>query len=154
MKLNYPIRFGVTILAIVLAAYFWQSDGVDRGLDLKGGASLTYRVDVSTLPPAARDDALQNTVRVIEERINNLGLRDVKVDALPPDRFEVQFPGKEPAEVKRIKDVLITLGQLEFRIIALPAGEKVGLGSPGRETDERKRREEMGSAYPGPSAGF
>ena len=75
----------------MLSAYFWYSDGVDRGLDLKGGASLTYFVDTSELPQAARDSALQHTVRVIEERNNVIGPRDVKVDALPPDRFEVQF---------------------------------------------------------------
>ena len=32
MKLSYTLRTIVTVLAIGLAAYFWSTDGVDRGL--------------------------------------------------------------------------------------------------------------------------
>ena len=134
---------------LLFSAWFWYSDGVDRGLDLKGGASLTYFVDTSALPAAARDSALQNTVRVIEERINAIGLKDVKVDSLPPDRFEVQFPGKESAEVNRIKSILVKLGQLEFRMVA--TGPE---GRGGREETERRRKDEMGEAYPGAPLGY
>ncbi len=154
MKLNYPLRFLVICLAGFLAAWFWKTDGVSRGLDLRGGASLTYSLNLSQLPPRAREDALLNTVSIIEERVNNLGLKDVKVDALPPDQFEVQFPGKESREVERIKKILTRLGNLEFRIIAMPPGEEVRLGSPGVETTERKRRREMGKSYPGPRRGY
>ena len=140
MKMNYGARFGLTLLAIVLSAYFWWHDGVDRGLDLKGGASLTYQLDFSTLPAKQHEDSLLNTVRVIEERINNLGLKDVKVDALPPDQFEVQFPGQESRDVERIRTILTRLGQLEFRMLATEP----------EETAERQRRDRMGSDYPGP----
>ena len=113
MKLNYPLRVLVTVLAIMLAAWFWYSDGVDRGLDLKGGASLVYKLDerevAEILSKAPGSNPLLDTVRVIEERINALGLKDVKVDALGGDQFEVQFPGKEPSEVARIKNILMRL---------------------------------------------
>jgi len=144
MKLNYPVRFGVTVVMLFLAAWFWKTDGVDRGLDLKGGASLTYRLNMDEIPPREREEVLLSTVKVIEERINSLGLRDVKIDAMPPVQFEVQFPGRESGEVERIKTILTRLGRLEFRILA---EENFA------ETQERMRRE-MGEAYPGAPEGF
>ncbi|MCU0726740.1 MAG: protein translocase subunit SecD [Planctomycetes bacterium] len=152
MKLNYPLRFLVIVAVILGSALLWAKYGVDRGLDLRGGASLIYRLDLESIPPEARSDTLLSTVQVIEERINNLGLKDLKVDALPPDQFEVQFPGKESSDIDRIKGILTRLGKLEFRIVAM--GAEADEGAPGFETDERKRKEEMGAAYPGPPPGY
>ncbi len=145
VSMGFGWRAGTSYLVVCLAAWFWQHDGVDRGLDLKGGASLTYSLDMTEIPFANREDTLRNTVRVIEERINNLGLKDLKVDALPPNQFEVQFPGKETSEVERIKSILTLLGQLEFRMIALPPDWKTG--NAGMEETEFKRKEEMGESY-------
>ncbi len=145
VAMGFGGRAGTTYLVICLAAWFWHHDGVERGLDLKGGASLTYSLDMADIPFAERENTLRNTVRVIEERVNNLGLKDLKVDALPPNQFEVQFPGKETSEVERIKSILTLLGQLEFRMIALPPDWKPGTN--GMEETEAKRKQEMGEAY-------
>lgn len=153
MKLNYPMRYLVTALLVGLAGWFWYHDGVSRGLDLRGGASLTYKLELETLPPNAREGAIQNTVQVIEERINNLGLKDVKVDALPPDQFEVQFPGQESRDVERIKGILTQLGQLEFRMVAEP-GSVRGEAEGSMEAKERARKQRMGDAYDGPPIGY
>jgi SecD/SecF fusion protein len=152
MKLNYPLRFLVIVVAVLGSALLWAKYGVDRGLDLRGGASLIYRLDLESIPVESRADTLLSTVQVIEERINNLGLKDLKVDALPPDQFEVQFPGKESSDIDRIKGILTRLGKLEFRIVAM--GSEADEGGPGFETDERKRKDEMGTAYPGPPPGY
>ncbi len=152
LSLGFGWRAATTYLAICLAGWFWHHDGVERGLDLKGGASLTYSLEMSDIPFADREETLRNTVRVIEERVNNLGLKDLKVDALPPNQFEVQFPGKETSEVERIKSILTQLGQLEFRMVAQPPNWKPGMDS--LEESERKRKVEMGDSYPGAPLGF
>ena len=147
---RFTWRFSVITTTLLVFLFFASEEEIERGLDLKGGASLTYELDLSTLPPgSSQEEVLLSTVRVIEDRINNLGLKDLKVDALPPRQFEVQFPGKETRDVERIKSILTQLGQLEFRIIALPPKSDTGL-----ETREMQRRDDMGEAYPGPPVGY
>ena len=72
MKLNYAFRFTLIIFVVAVAAWFWQSDGVDRGLDLKGGASLTYRLNMKDIPVREHETVLLCTVKVIEARLSHL----------------------------------------------------------------------------------
>ncbi len=148
ISMGFGWRAATTYLIVCLTAWFWSHDGVDRGLDLKGGASLTYSLEMSEIPYAEHEETLRNTVRVIEERVNNLGLKDLKVDALPPNQFEVQFPGKETSEVERIKSILTQLGQLEFRMIAMPPED--ARTQARMEETERKRKAELEDAYQTP----
>ena len=151
-SIGFGGRAGATLVATSLCVFFWLHFGIQRGLDLRGGAALVYQLEMDDVPRAQWEETLQNTVRVIEERVNTIGLKDLKVDALPPTQFEVQFPGKETSEVQRIKDILTRLGQLEFRIVALPPQKGDGHTS-GLEDSEREKKRQMGAAYPGPPAG-
>lgn len=46
------------------------------GLDLQGGAQLTYDADLSQIPAAEQKDALEGTKDVIERRVNALGVSE------------------------------------------------------------------------------
>lgn len=46
------------------------------GLDLQGGAMLTYDADLSQIPAAEQKDALEGTKDVIERRVNALGVSE------------------------------------------------------------------------------
>ncbi|NCN25641.1 protein translocase subunit SecD [Candidatus Falkowbacteria bacterium CG10_big_fil_rev_8_21_14_0_10_37_14] len=53
-----------------------QDNGFRLGLDLKGGAQLIYRADVSAVAPADRGQAVEGARDVIERRANALGVSE------------------------------------------------------------------------------
>ena len=76
------------------------------GLDLRGGSQLTLQV----LPNEQDLEAVQ---RVIENRVNGLGVSEAIVQSVGQDQLLVQLPGvSDPAQAQR---VLGGTAQLEFR---------------------------------------
>ncbi len=88
---------------------------VRKGLDLEGGVSLTYEVEVDQAP---KDSGLStktivgNTQRIIERRVNPGGASEATVQTAASNRVIVQIPGlADPA------DAIKTIGktaQLQF----------------------------------------
>lgn len=66
------------------------------GLDLQGGTSLTYRVDMKGVPQAQQAAAFEGARSVIEKRVNFFGVSEPSIQALklPKDyRIIVDLPG-------------------------------------------------------------
>jgi preprotein translocase subunit SecD len=83
------------------------------GLDLKGGAQLTIQVkptkDIQTIKP----EDLTAVQKVIENRINALGVTEPVVQSAGEDKILVQLPGvTDPEQAER---VLGGTAQLEFK---------------------------------------
>ena len=101
------------ILALTIAAVVVIIQIPTRlGLDLRGGSQLTLQVqpteDAQNITP--RD--LEAIQRVIENRVNGLGVSEAVVQSVGSDQLSVQLPGvSDPEQAER---VLGGTAQLEF----------------------------------------
>jgi preprotein translocase subunit SecD len=67
-----------------------------QGLDLKGGVSITFKADVSELPPAEKEKAVESVRSVIERRINLYGVSEPLIQTAKVNndsRVIVELPG-------------------------------------------------------------
>lgn len=83
------------------------------GLDLKGGAQLTIQVQPGDSGQEVEQEDTAAVKRVIENRINGLGVAEPITQLVGEDRILVQLPGvTDPEQAER---VLGGTAQLEFR---------------------------------------
>ncbi|MBT6301453.1 MAG: protein translocase subunit SecD [Candidatus Jacksonbacteria bacterium] len=124
---------GILILAVA-AVFVVVPDGPDLfgeevkvhlGLDLQGGAHLVYQTDVSSIPSADQESAVDGTRDVIERRVNALGVSEPLVQTNKTDagyRLIVELPG-----VTDVNDAIRQIGEtpvLEFKTIKNSAPEE------------------------------
>ncbi len=85
-----------------------------RGLDLAGGIHLRLEVDDSkgTVPDVS--DALDRALRVVRNRIDELGVAEPLVQKIGNDRIVVELPGID--DPKRAEDVVKRAAFLRFQI--------------------------------------
>ncbi|MBE9167488.1 protein translocase subunit SecD [Pleurocapsales cyanobacterium LEGE 06147] len=104
----------VLILVLVAAAIaILATIPLQLGLDLRGGAQLTIQVKPTEQVQQIRSEDLSAVQRVIENRINALGVSEPVVQSAGSDRILVQLPGvSDPEQAER---VLGGTAQLEFR---------------------------------------
>lgn len=94
---------------------------VHLGLDLQGGALLTYQADMSRIPTTDRQNALDGARDVIERRVNAFGVSEPVVQTQVvggADRIIVELPG-----VTDVNTAIAKIGKtplLEFREQAAP----------------------------------
>jgi preprotein translocase subunit SecD len=111
--------------------------GFRLGLDLQGGSHLVLRADTSKVPQG--DDpnsAVEGVTRVIEKRINGIGVAEAIVQRRGADRVIVELPG-----VKNVEDAKNLIGktaQMDFREQKTIDGQQqwvtiVGAGNDGVE---------------------
>lgn len=124
----------VVIFLSLLAAVFsyepvWKTISSFRlwslGLDIAGGTSLIYEVDLSQVPQENRDPVLNGLRDVIERRVNLFGVSEpkvlsVKTSAKP--RLIVELAG-----IKKVEDAIKLIGEtpfLDFREVQETANPK------------------------------
>jgi preprotein translocase subunit SecD len=104
------------IIVMVIAAIAVIATPVLRvplGLDLQGGSQLTIQVKPTPEIPKITEKELDAVLRVVEGRINGLGVSEPVVQKVGNDKILVQLPGvKDPEQAER---VLGGTAQLEFR---------------------------------------
>ncbi len=102
------------ILALVIGAVFVLVKVPPRlGLDLQGGSQLTILVKPTEEIPKITEPDLQAVTRVLENRVNGLGVAEPVVQTVGQDQILVQLPGvSDPQQAER---VLGGTAQLEFR---------------------------------------
>lgn len=136
------VLLGTTVIPWLFYAKLQNQDyGLNFGLDLRGGASITYRVQAT----GEQDQAtvLKDAIRVTQFRVDKFGVSEVNIFESGSNQFTVELPGRGKEEIDRIKNIMSKVGSLEFRIVAKP--EVVSA-----ETAKREREKE---AY-APSKGF
>lgn len=104
----------ILILALVAAAIFVLIQLPLRlGLDLQGGSQLTILVKPTAEITSVGDRELEAVQRVIENRVNGLGVSEAVIQSAGSDKILVQLPGvSNPEQAER---VLGGTAQLEFR---------------------------------------
>ncbi|MEH2128568.1 protein translocase subunit SecD [Nostoc sp.] len=99
----------LTIAAITVIATI----PIPLGLDLRGGSQLTIQVKPSADIPKITDRELEGVKKVVEGRINGLGVSEPVIQTVGADKILVQLPGvNDPEQAER---VLGGTAQLEFR---------------------------------------
>ncbi len=93
------------------------------GLDLVGGTSLTYKVDLSEVKPSEYETVVGGLKEVIEKRVNLYGVAEPKITiAQKGDSYDLIV---DLAGVKDLKDAVRQIGEtprLDFREV-VPEGE-------------------------------
>ena len=84
----------LVVIIVVFGGCLWAvnppEDRIRLGRDLSGGVSLVYSV---RMPEGAdRPALLEQTIRVLSERVNPQGVLDIAMTPLGSDRIEVVMP--------------------------------------------------------------
>lgn len=105
--------FGLAIAAVVIILQPQGFPELRLGLDLQGGSQLTLQAQPTPEVPEIDERDLEALQRVIENRVNGLGVSEAVVQTAGEDRLIVQLPGvSDPEQAER---VLGGTAQLEFR---------------------------------------
>ncbi len=104
----------LVIIGLLLAALWVIVQTPPRlGLDLRGGAQLTLQVKTTEKVTQITPVVLDATLKVVENRINGLGVSESQVQTAGEDKLLVQLPGvTDPEQAER---VLKGTAQLDFR---------------------------------------
>ncbi|MGB3206073.1 MAG: protein translocase subunit SecD [Crinalium sp.] len=102
------------ILVLVIAAItVLVRVPIRLGLDLQGGSQLTIQVKTTQEVKEIKPEDLEAVLRVVENRINGLGVSEPLVQTVGNDQIVVQLPGvSDPEQAER---VLGGTAQLDFR---------------------------------------
>jgi len=73
---------------------------------------------VEQLAPDKAKAGIESAQNIIERRINALGLKEPRIQRYGNDQLQIQLPGVAEGEVKRIKEILTTSGNLELKLQA------------------------------------
>lgn len=99
----------LTIAAVVIIVQI----PTQLGLDLRGGTQLTMQVQPTAAIPEVGERELAAVQRVIENRVNGLGVSEAVVQSVGQNQLSIQLPGiDDPEQAER---VLGGTAQLEFR---------------------------------------
>jgi preprotein translocase subunit SecD len=104
----------ILILVLIIAAItVIVTIPIPLGLDLRGGSQLTIQVKPSADIPKITERELEGVKKVVEGRINGLGVSEPVIQTVGTDKILVQLPGvNDPEQAER---VLGGTAQLEFR---------------------------------------
>lgn len=118
---------------LLLAELLKRSQSKFRlGLDLAGGVSFTFKVDVSKLKEDyLKEQALQKAKEILTERVDGLGVAEPVVRIVGKDAIEVQMPGLSLRENPQVADSLQAPAMLHFSLVhrtARPGIDEAPLG--------------------------
>ncbi|MCL2928917.1 MAG: protein translocase subunit SecD [Trichodesmium sp. St5_bin8] len=102
------------ILVLVIASVTVLSQiPIRLGLDLRGGSQLTIQLQTSEEIPTIDERVMEGVLKIVENRVNALGVSESVVQSLGQDQILVQLPGvNDPEQAER---VLGGTAQLDFR---------------------------------------
>jgi SecD/SecF fusion protein len=110
------------------------------GLDLQGGLELVYQGQPTGTTSEVSGEDIENSISIIEQRINKLGVSEPEVARLGTDEITVSLPGVTDAN--RAAEQVGSTAQLYYYDWEpnLIGPERVIGGSPGREPPEGPRK--------------
>lgn len=89
---------------------------INLGLDLQGGFEILYQIEPVDEGEVVDRDLLESTVRILNERVNRLGISEANIDIEGEDRIRVQLAGVENQAEAR--ELLSTSARLSFRNVS------------------------------------
>jgi SecD/SecF fusion protein len=125
----------VAVSALVIA-----SKQTKLGLDLQGGLELVYQGQATGTSTEVSGEDIEDSISIIEQRINKLGVSEPEVARLGTDEITVSLPGVTDAN--RAAEQVGSTAQLYYYDWEpnLIGPERVIGGQPGREPPEGPRK--------------
>jgi preprotein translocase subunit SecD len=122
LKARLGLIVGLVILSVVILVHkASKNDGqpITLGLDLQGGAHYAMEIDESRTVLSAKDrgDAIDRALKVVDMRVNELGVSEPVVQKAGNDRIIVELAGLNQASQSRAKEILQKSAFLEFQIV-------------------------------------
>src|SRR6185369_3949557 len=117
MSGNLVRRLVVILLAMGLATFFLFKNKVKEGLDLVGGMYLAVEVSdpEGTMTAQARQDATDQALQVIRNRIDQFGVAEPNIQKFGKDRIIVELPGIRDED--RAKKIIRQTAYLQFQLV-------------------------------------
>jgi len=75
--------------------------GIQFGLDLKGGVRLVYQADLSGVTPGTEGEIMDGVLAVIANRINPLGVTEPDFHRRGDDQIVVELPGTDITDIQK-----------------------------------------------------
>ena len=115
MSGNLVRRFIVIVLVLGTAVFFIKKNGIKYGLDIVGGMYLAVEVSdpEGTMAAQQRQDATDQALEVIRNRINEFGTEEASITKFGNERIIVELPGIDDEE--RAKNIIRQTAFLEFQ---------------------------------------
>jgi preprotein translocase subunit SecD len=133
------VILGLIIVLLIAAITLLANKPMRLGLDLQGGSELTIQVKPTKEHPVISQLDIDAVQKVIENRINGLGVSEALIQAAGNNQILVQLPGvNDPQQAER---VLGGTAQLEFR--EQKAGTEGQLGAETAVLGEAKAQKEI-----------
>ena len=125
--MNRTDRFRFWLVLIVVAAAglfaYFQKDGLNLGLDLKGGAHIVLQAKDTPENPL-RDDSIDRLLAVLRNRIDQYGVAEPIIQKSGSDRIIVDLPGiQDPAAAL---ELIGRTAQMDFREVI----DTTGMATP------------------------
>lgn len=118
MRWNEFGKFLIVALAIISGFCVYISplaNSIKQGLDLQGGTHVVLQA-VDTPELKVDDDAVNRSVKIIERRVNELGLTEPVIQRQGKDRIIVELPGVKDPE--KAISMLGRTAMLQFKDIS------------------------------------
>jgi preprotein translocase subunit SecD len=107
------VILGLILVLVIAAITLLVNKPMRLGLDLQGGSQLTIQVKTTKEHPTISQQDIDAVQKVIENRINGLGVSEALIQSTGNNQVLVQLPGvNDPQQAER---VLGGTAQLEFR---------------------------------------
>jgi SecD/SecF fusion protein len=115
---NYGWKYVFTAIIAVLWGAALVMNGVPLGLDLQGGDELIYQLKDPDQPGRnVTSRETEDTVQVLQDRIDVLGIKELSIRQLGLDKIVVQVPGATETQLKNIELQIERSGRLQFKIL-------------------------------------
>ncbi|MGE4142075.1 MAG: protein translocase subunit SecD, partial [Planctomycetota bacterium] len=125
---NYGWKYVLTALIAILWGAALVMNEVPLGLDLQGGDELIYQLRDPDHPDRGiSSKETDDTVQVLQDRIDVLGIKELSIRRLGLDKIVIQVPGATKTQIQRIQDQIERSGKLQFKILVtdeMPAQER------------------------------
>lgn len=116
---------GDSLLEEYRELYSVSEGTIKLGLDLQGGMYLSYTVIPA--PGLDEEEAIDQALEVIRNRINEFGVSEPSITRQGTDRIVVQLPGvRDP---QRARGIVERQALLEFKLVAYPTDENPTVAS-------------------------
>ena len=129
-KLRLIIVFIVVLGALCFA--WLEKDGLNLGLDLKGGAHIVLQAKDTPENPL-RDDSIDRLLAVLRNRIDQYGVAEPIIQKSGSDRIIVDLPGiQDPAAAL---ELIGRTAQMDFREVLASTGRNIPVEPQRRNYD-------------------
>ena len=102
MKTNLLVRFvAIFVVAVIAGLIAWYFPP-RLGIDLAGGTSLLYELDMSKVPAGSESDLAARVIDILKKRVDPNGVKNMIWRVVEGKRIQIQmpYPSKEVLDAR------------------------------------------------------